>query len=129
MITNIIAAGLNESLEYQFDTTLHPSKLFDRTETIAAVDSMLNKSNIKTAQLKQIHYTQMKLFIEAKGWSGGAMVLGKHPVPGRRAYWDKSRARAFCACSRCGWRMFGHFFSVHHFSFFLPPSGRRPNID
>ena len=27
------------------------------------------------------------------------------------AYLDKSRARAFCACSRCGWGLFGHFFS------------------
>ena len=34
------------------------------------------------------------------------MVLGKLPVPGR-----PSRARAYCACSRCGWGMFGHFFS------------------
>ena len=31
------------------------------------------------------------------------MVLGNHPVPGRRA-------GAYCACSRCGWGLFGHFF-------------------
>ena len=40
------------------------------------------------------------------------MVLGKlqgHP------YLDKSRARAYCACSRCGWGLFGRFFS--HLSF------------
>ena len=30
-------------------------------------------------------------------WSGGAMVLGKLPVPGRPTYLDKSRARAYCA--------------------------------
>ena len=30
-----------------------------------------------------------------RGWSGGAMVLGKLPVPGRPAYLDMSRARAF----------------------------------
>ena len=30
-------------------------------------------------------------------WSGGAMVLGKLPVPGRPTYSDKSRARAYCA--------------------------------
>ena len=57
------------------------------------------------------------------------MVLGILPVPGRPAYLDKSRARAFCACSRCGWGLFGHFSLVYHFSFFLPLSGRRPNID
>ena len=45
------------------------------------------------------------------GWSGGAMVLGKLPVPGRPTNLDKSRARAYCACSGCGWGLFGHFFS------------------
>ena len=39
------------------------------------------------------------------------MVLGKLPVQGRRTSLDKSRARAYCACSRCGWGLFGHFFS------------------
>ena len=37
------------------------------------------------------------------------MVLGKLPVPGRPTNWDKSMARAYCACSRCGWGWFGHF--------------------
>ena len=46
-----------------------------------------------------------------RGWSGGAMVLGKLPVPGRPTNLDYSRARAYCACSRCGWGLFGHFFS------------------
>ena len=40
------------------------------------------------------------------------------------------RARADCACSMCGWKLFGHFFS--HLSFLLsfslsPLSGRRPD--
>ena len=50
-----------------------------------------------------------------QGWSGGAKVLGKLSVPGRPTSLDDSRARAFCACSRCGWGLFGHFFS--HLSF------------
>ena len=37
------------------------------------------------------------------GWSGGAMVLGKFPVPGCPTYLDYSKARAYCTCSRCGW--------------------------
>ena len=37
-----------------------------------------------------------------EGWSGGAKVLGKLPVPGRPTNLDYSRARAYCACSRCG---------------------------
>ena len=28
---------------------------------------------------------------------GGAMLLGKLPVPGRPAYFDESRTRAYCA--------------------------------
>ena len=39
------------------------------------------------------------------------MVLGKLPVPGRPTNLDWSRTRAFCACSRCGWGLFRHFFS------------------
>ena len=41
------------------------------------------------------------------------MVLGKLPVPGRPTDLDYSRAskaRAYCACSRCGWGLHGHFF-------------------
>ena len=36
------------------------------------------------------------------GWSGGAKVLGKLSVPGRPTNLDYRRARAYCACSRCG---------------------------
>ena len=39
------------------------------------------------------------------------MVLGKLPVPRRPANLDYSNARAYCACSRCRWGLFGHFFS------------------
>ena len=38
------------------------------------------------------------------------MVLGKLPVPGRH-----SRARAYCACCRCGWGLFGDFYSYLSF--------------
>ena len=37
------------------------------------------------------------------------------PVPGRPTNLDYSRARACCACSRCGWGLFGHFFSYLSF--------------
>ena len=59
--------------------------------------------------------------ISDREWSGGAMVLGNLPVPGRATYLDTSRARASCACSRCGSGMFGHFFSrlLFLFSFSL----------
>ena len=39
------------------------------------------------------------------------MVLGKLPVPRRLTDLDKSKTRANCACNRCRWGLFGHFFS------------------
>ena len=55
------------------------------------------------------------------------MVLGKLPVPGRPTSLDKSRARAYCSCSRCGWGLFGHFYSQLSFlSFFSLSLGDDP---
>ena len=48
------------------------------------------------------------------------MVLGKLPVPGRPTNLRKSRARTYYACSRCGWGLFGHFFSRLSFLFHSP---------
>ena len=42
---------------------------------------------------------------------------------------DYSRARAYCACSRCGWGWFGRFYSHLSFLLFLPFFGRRLDID
>ena len=39
------------------------------------------------------------------------MMLGKLPVPGRPTNFDYRTARAYCAYSRCGWGLFGHFYS------------------
>ena len=60
------------------------------------------------------------------------MVLGKLPVPGRPTNLDNtcSRTKAYCACSRCGWGLFGHFFlSTVISQFYLPLSGGRPDMD
>ena len=54
------------------------------------------------------------------GWSGEAMALGKLPVPGRPTNLEYSRARAYCAYSRCGWGLFGHFSLICHFSLLSP---------
>ena len=57
-------------------------------------------------------------------------MLGKLSVPGRPTDLDYSRARAYCAFSRYGWGLFGHFFLSSIISlFFLPLSVRRPDID
>ena len=39
------------------------------------------------------------------------MVLDKLPVPVRPTNLDRSRTRAYCAYNRCGWGLFGHFYS------------------
>ena len=59
-----------------------------------------------------------------RGLSGGAKELGKLSVPGRPTNFDYSRARAYCACSSCGWGMLEQFFSrlSFLFSFFLSVS-------
>ena len=59
------------------------------------------------------------------GWSGGAMVLGKLPVPASYNL-DCSRARAYCACSRCEWGLFGHFYSPLSFLSFSLSLGDGP---
>ena len=48
------------------------------------------------------------------------MVLGKLPVPGRPTNWDDSRARAYCACSRCGWGGLDIFTLLYPFSLLSP---------
>ena len=46
------------------------------------------------------------------GLSGGAMDLGKLPVPRRPTIWRTvGQGRACCVSSRCGWEFFGHFYS------------------
>ena len=45
------------------------------------------------------------------------MVLDKLPGPGRPTSLDKSRARACCTCGRCGWGLFGRFYSRLSFLF------------
>ena len=58
------------------------------------------------------------------------MVLGKLPVPGRPTNLNKTRARAHCACNGCGWGVLWTFLLLSIISlFFLPLSGRRPDID
>ena len=42
-------------------------------------------------------------YVCPRGWLDCAMVLGKLPVPGRPSNLANSRARAYCACSECGW--------------------------
>ena len=69
------------------------------------------------------HYFWHCDLVSTEGGSGGAKVLGILSVPGRSTSLDNSRARAFCACNRRGWGLFGLFSLVCHFYSFLPFSG------
>ena len=60
------------------------------------------------------------------GGGGGFMVLGKLSVPRRPTTLDNSRARAYCACSRCGWGLFGHFLVQLSFLLSFSLFRRRP---
>ena len=44
-------------------------------------------------------------------------MLGKLSVPARPTSLDDGRARAYCACSRCGWGFVRTFFSDLSFLF------------
>ena len=44
----------------------------------------------------------------------------KLPVLGHPTYLGYSRARAYCACSRCGLGLFGHFSLICQHSFLSP---------
>ena len=57
------------------------------------------------------------------------MVLGKLSVLGRPTSFNCSRARAYYACNRCGGGCLDIFLSSIISPFFLPLSGRRPDID
>ena len=51
-------------------------------------------------------------------------------MPGRPTNFDYSRARGYCAGGRCRWGVVWTFFlSSIKSLFFLPLSGRRPDID
>ena len=63
------------------------------------------------------------------GWLNCAMVLGKLPLPGRPTNLDNSRARAYCACSRCGWVVWTFLVLSIISLFFLPLSEGRPDTD
>ena len=47
-------------------------------------------------------------------------MLGKLSVPGRPTSLDDSWARAYCACSRCGWGFSDIFSLIYLFSFLSP---------
>ena len=57
------------------------------------------------------------------------MVLGKLPVLGRPTIWTAVGQGPTTLAVGAGGRLFGQFFSRLSFLFFLPLSGRQPDID
>ena len=74
-------------------------------------------------------YVHQMHFFSSRRWSSGAMALGKLPLSGRPTHSDYSKARAYCAYSRCGWGCLDIFLSSILSLSFLPLSGRWPDID
>ena len=72
---------------------------------------------------------ELILLLRGSGWSGGAKVLGKLPVPGRPTYLDYSRARPTALAVGAGGGCLDIFSLVYQFSLLLPLFGRRPDID
>ena len=63
------------------------------------------------------------------GWSGGAMVLGKLPVPGRPTFWITVGQGPTALVVGAGGGCLDVFILIYPFLFFLPLFGRRPDID
>ena len=66
---------------------------------------------------------QKEFSIDARGWSGGAMALGKLPVPGRPTVWMIVGQGPIALAVGAGGGLFGHFYSplsfLSSFSFSL----------
>ena len=56
------------------------------------------------------------------------MALGKLPVPGRPTFWMIVGQGSIALAVGAGGGWFGHFYSILSL-LFLPPYGRRPDID
>ena len=64
--------------------------------------------------------------IYSGGWSGGAMVLGKLPVPGRPTIWIRVGQGPTALAVGAGGGCLDIFTLIYPFS---PPSPSRPDID
>ena len=68
-------------------------------------------------------------YLIIQGWSGGAMVLGKLPVPGRPTIWMIVGQGPTALAVGAGGGCWTFLLSSIFFLLFLPLSGRRPDID
>ena len=67
--------------------------------------------------------------VHGRGWSGGAMVLGKLPVPGRPTIWITVGQGPTALAVGAGGVVWTFLLSSILSLLFLPLFGRRPDID
>ena len=76
---------------------------------VSSIKIRLRNSDLFVGCLHRLNYSSVGLsiltslyesprFVPCLGWSGGAIVLGKLPVPGRLTNLDESRTRVYCPC-------------------------------
>ena len=70
-----------------------------------------------------------EFLIKQRGWSGGAMVLGKLPVPGCPTVWMIVGQGPIALAVGAGGVVWSFLLSSFLPLLFLPLSGRRPDID
>ena len=68
-------------------------------------------------------------FVYNRGWSGGPMVLGKLPVPGRPTIWITEGPGPTALAVGAGGGCLEFLFSSILSLLFLPLFGRRPDIE
>ena len=81
---------------------------------------------------RKMHYITLwkqQRLLFCKGWSGGAMVLGKLPIPGRPTIWITEGQGPSALAVGAGGGCLDIFALIYPFFLFLPLFGRRPDID
>ena len=86
-------------------------------------------TTVKFLLLLSILSNLVKLFILEKGWSGGAMVLGKLPVPGRPTIWISVGQGPTALVVGAGGFFLDIFTLIYPFSPLSPSLWGRPDID
>ena len=74
-------------------------------------------------------YVCVYTFEQYGEWSGGAMVLGKLPVPGRPTIWMIVGQGPTALAVGAGGVVWTFLLSTIIYLLFLPLFGRRPNVD
>ena len=92
----------------------------------ASIETLHSKHGKKVLILRQRNLSKHRLL---RFQCLSIMVLGKLPVPGRPTIWIIGGQGPIALAIGAGGGCLDFFSLVYHFSFFLPLSGRRPDID